>query len=647
MGLNMYERNAIVIDRYFSEMFGYGDKNNLKNNYKNYYELIEKLEQYQESSKIEDKIMSEFDKIANEIKETQKTQDTLYKRNLKLQENRKDLFDVLDEDADSLRKKFDKIENDMNKNQEEIKANTEKFINEIAEFNEKSASRTQCGRNRRITESEYQKKLNETINNFQEINSEKVGIAKEFFKKDNKEITTAISETIIKNGEKEKVPFNRDVIEKAVKIETDIEEKTIEILCMAYDKTIRMLSEIRSDNVKVDKHKKFIKDCESKLHFLNAVKEYVILFLDNERLNVVGGEKEHRKLMEKACENIDKDIIEIQNLYELILKEITGKSTKKAYKELYNPEYLLNLEDEEKEFEKNVSKLNMIGTIIYPDYWRVEGMRKIFDIFKTIITENYQKDLTEYEPIDIKSDDEFNDEEDEKSEDDKFYIDDIWSDSDFDEDDYEEDIKEDENNKSEDDDENEDDDDNDDDDDIDYDGIDFEDEYEEDENENDDESKDEEDDDEFEFDFGDDDDDDDSDIDNDEYEEESEQYEDDKDREIDEILGFYDDEDDKDYEDEEDEKDDESEDDDSDMDLDFDFGDEDEEQDEEVESRSKNKKSSKSSKSMKKEKISKTSNNKKSRNNKNSTIDFDIYEDFKDDINKVEKKNKKSFFKKK
>ena len=36
--------------------------------------------------------------------------------------------------------------------------------------------------------------------------------------------------------------------------------------------------------------------------------------------------KTHEKLMEEACKNFDADISQIGNLYELILKETTGKS---------------------------------------------------------------------------------------------------------------------------------------------------------------------------------------------------------------------------------------------------------------------------------------------------------------------------------
>ena len=116
----MYERNAIVIDRYFASIFGYDSKNNLKNNSSNYFELVSNLEKYQQASETENNIMEEFDKVASQIKETQKYQEVLNKRNLKYCENRKNLFESLDEEPENLRKKFDKIEEEIKKNNEEI-----------------------------------------------------------------------------------------------------------------------------------------------------------------------------------------------------------------------------------------------------------------------------------------------------------------------------------------------------------------------------------------------------------------------------------------------------------------------------------------------------------------------------------------------
>ena len=398
----MYERNAIVIDRYFAGIFGYDNKNNLKNNSNNYFELVSNLEKYQLASETENTIMDEFEKVASQIKETQKLQEVLNKRNLKYCENRRNLFESLDEDPESLRKKFDKIEEEINKNNDEIKINSEKFIDEIREFNEKSETRSICGRERRNVENDYQKTLNATIDNFSNINKEKLKEAKAFIKTENKkESKNTIKEKILKNGSKEKVPFDENVINTAIDTSTYIEEKKAEILLSLYDKTMRLLVEIRNDNVKIEKHKKIVKDSKAKLEFLNVISEYIILFLDNERMNTMGGEEEHKRIMAEACSNLQSDLLEIQNMYSLLIKEITGKSSKKAYKELYNIQYLIDLQDEEKKFEKSISQLNMIGTVIYPDYWRVEGMQKIYDTFKSLITDIYEKDLSEFEPLDI------------------------------------------------------------------------------------------------------------------------------------------------------------------------------------------------------------------------------------------------------
>lgn len=399
----MYERNAIVLERYFAKLFGYDEKSNIKSNYTIYSELVNKLEKYQEATKEEDKIIAEYDELINKIQSIQKKQDSLYKKNTKLLENRKEIFENIDENVDGLKKKLEKIEQETKNNNEEMKVNGENFILELSEFNEKSLNRNQSSRNRRIVESDYQKKLKETINNLNGISSEKVNEIKDFFKSENN-IHEEIEQKIIKNGEKEKIPFDLNVIKKAIDIQTDIEEKQTEILCSVYDKTNKLLVEIKNDTIKLDKHKKLIKDSESKLSFLNAMKEYLTLFLDNERLNIVGGQKEHKKLMDVACDNLEEDFVQIKNLYSLLTKEISGKVTKKIYKELYHPEYLYDLEEQEKEFESSISRLNVIGTVIYPDYWRIQGMQKIYGTFKDSIQNIYQRDLSEYEPVTLYDD---------------------------------------------------------------------------------------------------------------------------------------------------------------------------------------------------------------------------------------------------
>lgn len=398
----MYERNAIVIDRYFSNIFGYDKKNNIKVNAYNYFELVDKLEQYQQASEIENNVMTEYDRIANMIKETQEIQQKLDNKTLKYFDKRRNLFENLDEDDENLKLEFEKIENEFKKNEEEVKLNSERFIDEIKEFNEKSEIRSKCGRQRRIIENDYQKMLNTTIENIKSISKEKLKEVKSFIKTENKEpIKITIKESILKNGAKEKVPFDSNVINKAIDTTLYIEEKKGEILLSLYEKTNKLFEEIKSDSIKVEKHKKQVKDSKSKLEFLNVITDYIILFLDNERMNTIGGEVEHSKIMNVACENLQKDLSEIQNMYSLLVKEINGKATKKTYKELYNIDYFNNLKEQENRFEKNISRLNMTGSVIYPDYWRIEGMQKIYDTFRNIMTDTYEIDLSEYEPLDI------------------------------------------------------------------------------------------------------------------------------------------------------------------------------------------------------------------------------------------------------
>ena len=325
----MYERNAIVIDRYFSSVFGYDKKSNLKNNANNYFELVGILEKYQEASETENNVMDEFEKIANKIKEIQKKQESLDKKALKYYENRKSLFQSLEEDEEALKEKFKKNEEDIKKNENEIKENSDSFVTGIKEFNEKSEIRSKCGRERRIIESDYQKILNVASENFTNILKDKLREIKGFLKSEDKEnVKLEMVENIIKNGAKEKVPFDINVINKAIDTSLYIEEKRAEILLTLYEKTSKLFDEIKNDTVKIEKHKKQVRDSKSKLEFLSVITEYIILFLDNERMNTIGGEEEHKKVMNEACDNLQKDLVEIQNMYSLLIKEINGKSTR-------------------------------------------------------------------------------------------------------------------------------------------------------------------------------------------------------------------------------------------------------------------------------------------------------------------------------
>ena len=79
------------------------------------------------------------------------------------------------------------------------------------------------------------------------------------------------------------------------------------------------------------------------------------------------------------------------------------------YKELYNAQYLKDLEKSADEFEKKISTLNLYGTIIDPNHWRVDGMKKIYTIFRDNVTQVYGRDLSEFEIKEEDNDDEEDD----------------------------------------------------------------------------------------------------------------------------------------------------------------------------------------------------------------------------------------------
>ena len=400
----MYERNAIIIERYFNSMFGYDIKNNIKSNFYNYCELIKVLENYKNSTEEEEEVIIDYDIIANKIRDIQKKQENLNKRNFQLQEERNNIFQSLDEDANLIQKKWDTIYNNLKKIDEEIQENVLNFINVIEEFNEKSIVRNKCGKNRRVVEIDYNKKLNDTLDNYKNIDENLEKKAKNFIELDTTELKNELKNAIKKNGEKEKIPFQEDVIEQAIIISIDAQKKETEILSNIYEKTNKLFAEIKNNSLKIDKHKKLILDSTSKINFISAIKEYVVQFLDNERLAAVNGEKEYNKLMKDACNNLNDDLKQINNLYTLLLKEISKKANKKAYIDLYKIEYLQKLENKAEEFENQVKKLKLPVAVINPDYWRIEGMKRIYEIFNKCVTEYYNRDLKEFVSADEDSD---------------------------------------------------------------------------------------------------------------------------------------------------------------------------------------------------------------------------------------------------
>lgn len=395
----MYERSAIVLEKYFNKIFGFNEKNNLKNLYNSYKNIIEETCKYQEIIEEEEKQIEQFDQIANEIRNIQQEQKKIYKSNIKLEEDRNKLFDDLDEDPALLEKKLEKIGQTILSNNERLEELKNGFTENLNEFNERQKERNKCSKARRIEEGTHIQLIEGLKKELQEIDVNKIKELKQFASAETlDDMKKEIAEIMINNGKDEKVKFNEDVVEKSVNARTKIAQKEAESYILVYDKTKRLLNEIENEDIKLEKYQKTLRDVSVKLEFLKAEKEYIVSFLDNERMTAINGLKAHKVMMVEACEKFELDIEQFENLYQLVLREIAGKSTKKAYNELYNKEYLKNIEEKEKNFEEAINNIKLkAGTIINSNYWRIDGIKNIYEVFQNEITTKFGKDLSEYQ----------------------------------------------------------------------------------------------------------------------------------------------------------------------------------------------------------------------------------------------------------
>ena len=394
----MYERSAIVLEKNFNTILGFDKKPNLKTIYKDYKEITEEIQKYQTILEEEDNIINEFDSVANQIRTIQQEQKKISKANTKSEEERNQLFNDLDESPEIIERKLIKIEKNISEGNKRFEELRKDYIKAIADFSGKQQERNVYSKSRRTEEKRHLQLIEKMTNDYNTIDKSTLKNIKEFLSsEDNEDIKNDIENAMIENGKDERIPFNKEVIENAVNIRNEIEKKEAECYISVYERTKRILTELNNDDVKVDKYTKHLRDVSLKLTFLKAIKLYIVSFLDNERMSAINGVKIHNKLMTEACENFKADIEQFKNLYELILREIAGKSTKKAYKELYNKEYLKNIEDKEKNFEKEINNIKInTGALINSNYWRIEEIKNIYQIFQNEVSEKFGKDLSEF-----------------------------------------------------------------------------------------------------------------------------------------------------------------------------------------------------------------------------------------------------------
>lgn len=426
----MYERSAIVLERYLDKLFGFNKEKNLKDSFFNFKDLIEEIKEYKSMVTEEEKVLRKFDDIAKEIRAIQRLQEKLSLSNQKLEDERNKAFNAIDDNPNTIQTKLEKIEEIVQENNEQLKRLREDYIRAFVIFIEREKDRSKCSRNKKDIEANHISNINRIIRDFKGIAGQDVQRMKSFIDSDKQAIKINIIDTMIKNGKNEKVAFDEKVISEAVDVRINISKEEAICYLTIYEKLRKLLIEMEDDNLKLDKYERCLRDISVKLAFLKAEKEYIVEFLDNERMTAMAGAKAHQKMMEEACEDFELDIEQINNLYELILKEIAGKSTKRAYNELYNKNYLKDIQEKELSFERELTSIRLnMGAVINSNYWRIEGIKNVYEVFQKEVTDKFDKDLSDYKLEEIadesikflKTKDELKEEERIKNEFEKYY----------------------------------------------------------------------------------------------------------------------------------------------------------------------------------------------------------------------------------
>ena len=414
----MYERNAIVLERYFYDLFGFKNNCNLKENYQNYRDLFECYGTLCSAKEKEIFCQNEFENASKEITKLQTAHEKLYKKSTKFEYSRYVIFSNITEASDDIEKHLNKVGEDAQKNVEELKELGEKFVQAVQDYNEKEANLKEAISAREKAQKTYDKTYDKAKNCYNEITEELIDETKQFIDSDNKENKKELQEVFENNGKKEKNQFDSDVISNTINKSFEIYKIEMDIYLAGYDRISKLLEEIENDSVKVDKHTKYYKDSKAKLDFLNAEKEYIVQFLDNERMGAIYDKKTHRKLMLEACKKFVLDFAQIEKLYDVILKEAAGRSTKKIYKENYNKEYLLELESSSVEPDLDTGKMRQQAiAFVNLNYWRMEGMKSVYDVFEDVVENVYERDLSEFIPETVKEPEEIIDQETEEQKD--------------------------------------------------------------------------------------------------------------------------------------------------------------------------------------------------------------------------------------
>ena len=136
----MYERSAIVLERYLDKLFGFNKEINLKENYENYKSIVEETKNYQTILEEEEDIIRKFDEVAECIQELQRKQNKISAANKKIEEYRIELFNELGDNPLVIEERLKKIEVSLDNNNEAAKQLSKEFVSNINIFIDNSIS---------------------------------------------------------------------------------------------------------------------------------------------------------------------------------------------------------------------------------------------------------------------------------------------------------------------------------------------------------------------------------------------------------------------------------------------------------------------------------------------------------------------------
>lgn len=395
----MYERNINVLEMFVEKKLGYVETNNIKNNYYDYKEFVKILDDYINVCNEENKAKQEYDSAVTNIQNIQKTKEKLYNQNVKFEYSRNMLFADVNRKVEDIEKCLVKIENALDKNKDAFKVLRKNFIQGIIILNEKHRALKKISRPKNKIETEYHDALSLLIENYHSINPDDIDLARKFVE-GTVSFEEELVEKLLRNGKDEKVPFDKNAITEAVKLGLDMAQKEAENYLFMYEQTGKILNELENDKLKIDARKKHITDVGVKLSFLNVEKDYLVQFLDNERVTAIQGQEEHDRLMKNCCKILKEDVAQINVLYDLIIKEAKKRATNRCYEELYNKSYLENIEQKEQQFIEKTTNLNYAnGTIISPNYWRIDSIKAIYDNFDKNVFETYGRKFVAPEEV--------------------------------------------------------------------------------------------------------------------------------------------------------------------------------------------------------------------------------------------------------